>query len=389
MSGADFVKGAIGGYKLVDDAYDKRDRKIERKQAIATEEERYTQSVARQEAATATESERYAQGVERQEAATATESERYTQGVARQEAATATESERYKASSERQTRLDTEAETARTRDRLIQDSLAAGARAEAGVEDFPIELHRQLVEIGARQHSFFNGIENPEEHKATLAIMPLVDRLMSGDPEAFNDVNSPQNINLLNKIFADQINTNLGEVTNKEILGQTVRGKIVSKRIGGLYAGPKKGTFVAEITVTLDNGQEYTAPRTMNMTGDESDLVKEIDAGTALDDLVGRVQVARYLESKSGDITAMYRRQTTKQDPAIVYRDKYLEVYKEMAKVKDENDYPISAEEARRRTEETLAQAGIFNPTQAPVTATHPETGETIQLVNGQWVPYQ
>ncbi len=297
MSGYDLVNGAIRGYQLVDNTYRQNERDAERKEyrkeAIATDNYRYENAQDSKE--------KQFQETQKHRAAIQGNSERAAIAQEKRTANTAAQN--------KWTQEQAEAKTGRgvaktKRQQLVEKALILGGRAEKGVEDFPKDFQDELNAEGLGYYGYYNGITNPKQHNATLALAPILEQVGRGDISA---INSPESLKLLNQVLMEQINTGLGE------FNQQHGSKIVKKEISSLEAAPGGKGFVAELLVTLENGVQYIAPRTLNGTTLDMDTVKMIDMGQAMDDLQGRILMAQHFEQRKDAINLMYR----SQNPAL------------------------------------------------------------------------
>ena len=301
MAAADFVKGAMTGYQFVDGQYRQNEYDNQRKAAIQTEDERYQQGQERQTRLDA----------EAAEDRTFTRNRMVGQdAMAAQTQALNLEDRAFErrrmegqdAMAAQQAAIQLQdrdqANTDRTKRELREQAVFSAQRAMAGGSPFPRELHDQLNEAGMSYLSFYDGIERPDIHQAALSLAPVLQAVGSGNIAA---INSPQSIEAINQLYADEINEGIGEFNRAK--GATV----VSKRIAQLAPGPQPGKFGVILEVTLDNGETYLAPRTRAASTDENDPVRLIDAGVALDDLMGRYQLARLREEGSESIRSQYR----------------------------------------------------------------------------------
>ncbi|MEC4091631.1 hypothetical protein [Pseudoalteromonas rubra] len=110
------------------------------------------------------------------------------------------------------------------------------------------------------------------------------------DPNTPSHLGDEQALQVMNQVFGDQINR--GEGVNP-----TTGKAIVDKAANGIFLVPgQPGKLALSLGVTDEDGNTYTAPRTMNASTDDADKVKLIDAGQAADQLKAKFQVARAVE---------------------------------------------------------------------------------------------
>lgn len=301
MAAADFVKGAMTGYQFVDGQFRQNEYDNQRKMAIQTDNERYEQGQARQarlDAEGAAQAQFNRDQTLRQTAiadenlALNRESIAFNRERAVGQDALAAQRQALELQDRERENAD------RDREQLRQQATAYAQRAMAGGNPFPKELHDQLAEAGMSYLSFYDGIERPEVHNAALSLAPVLQAVGSGNIAA---INAPQSLEAINQLYADDIRHGIGEFNRAK--GAT----IVDKRIVELAPSPQPGKFAMILEVTLDNGETYLAPRTRASSSDENDPVRLIDAGVALDDLMGRYQLARLREEGRESIASQYR----------------------------------------------------------------------------------
>ena len=192
------------------------------------------------------------------------------------------------------------------KDRMISELVQKDARA--GYEFFehgtpyPQDLYDEMSKNDMLDRSLFTSIVDERGFQASLKSEGILNSLKSGD---VNAVNTPENLDILNDIYAPQIEKGIGEFNGP------MGGSVVSKRISEISASPKTGAIVAEVTVNLDNGKSYTAPITMNRSTADDDGVRLVDARTAMDDLFGRYQRSKVSEPYKDRIKNEYQRLTS------------------------------------------------------------------------------
>lgn len=168
------------------------------------------------------------------------------------------------------------------KDRAIQE----GAIAMNGGQPFSIELHEQLVKAGMPAFSPYSYLDqNFVGQQEKLG--GILDAVKSGNLEL---VNSPESLDAINHVYAEQIRKGVGEFNSDQ------GGNVVAKRITKLQAGPG-GSVVAHVNVHLDNGKSYDAPMTVARSADPHDPVKKHDAGVMIDDVMGRYRMAQLAKS--------------------------------------------------------------------------------------------
>ena len=192
------------------------------------------------------------------------------------------------------------------KDRMISELVQKDARA--GYEFFKHgtpysqDLYDEMSKNDLLDRSLFTSIVDEKGFQASLKSEGILNSLKTGD---VNAVNTPENLDILNDIYAPQIEKGIGEFNGP------MGGSVVSKRISEISASPKTGAIVAEVTVNLDNGKSYTAPITMNRSTSDDDGVRLVDARTAMDDLFGRYQRSKVSEPYRDRIKEEYNRLTS------------------------------------------------------------------------------
>ena len=184
-----------------------------------------------------------------------------------------------------------------TRQKLLERDKVAGFRLLQNGTPYPKELHEEMKKSGLGDISIYSVIDNKEAHQNALASGKILQQLKSGNIHA---VNTPESLKVINGIYKDQVKKGIGEFNS------ALGGTVVDKEIVGLETGPKKGSFVAEIEVTLDNGKKFTAPLTMNRSSDPNDNVRLIDGKVAMDDMFVRYQRARIADLNRDQIQKSY-----------------------------------------------------------------------------------
>lgn len=185
----------------------------------------------------------------------------------------------------------------RTRQQLLEQDKIAGYRLLKNGTPYPKKLNEEMKKLGMGDISIYSSVENKEAHQNALAAGGILEKLKDGD---VNAVNSPESLGVINGIYKEQVQKGIGEFNS------ALGGTVVEKRIVGLKAAPKKGSFVAEIEVTLDNGKKFSAPLTMNRSSDPNDNVRLIEGKVAMDDLFGRYQRAQIAELNKDKIQNSY-----------------------------------------------------------------------------------
>lgn len=110
------------------------------------------------------------------------------------------------------------------------------------------------------------------------------------NPKTPSSLRDPKSIELLNDVMQDQINA--GEGVNPQT------GKpIVQKRVTGIYAVPNQlGKVALELEVTDSDNNAYQAPRTNNLSTDDNDTVKMVDANQVMG-----IMNAKHKMAKTGE----------------------------------------------------------------------------------------
>ena len=212
MATADFVNGAIKGYNFVDNEFDENELEQQRRQAIQTEDQRYQQQQARQgriDAETAND-----RAFSRKQAIESNEMARERLDMARQsQEFSQNRAEGQDAYAAQRAALQLEdresGQNQQRRERLREQAVMYAQRSMAGGQPFPRELHDTLVNEGMPYLSFYDGIERPDQHRAALSLAPVLEAVGSGNLEA---VNSPEALDAINALYADEISQGVGEV---------------------------------------------------------------------------------------------------------------------------------------------------------------------------------
>ncbi|MCA9340023.1 MAG: hypothetical protein KDA17_03885 [Candidatus Saccharibacteria bacterium] len=268
MSVGSFVDGAIKGYQFVDEEIREGVRDQQRADLIA---ERKEDRIARRE-----HQDKVFNAGEQHRAAIREKQDKIA-GIQQQQ-------------------HDWEAED-RRKARLMERDKVAFINLHNKGTPYPKELYEDMKSEGIGDLSVYNMIENKDAHNAARAAGRILESLKSGNVDA---VNSPDSLEIINGVYSSQVRKGIGEFNG--VLG----GTIVDKRIVELAASPKKGAFVAEVEVTLDNGKKYTSPITMSRSSSPSDPVRLVDAGVAMDDLFARYQRANIAELNRDKIEKSY-----------------------------------------------------------------------------------
>ena len=184
-----------------------------------------------------------------------------------------------------------------TRQKLLERDKVAGFRLLQNGTPYPKELHEEMKKANMGDLSIYSVIDNKEAHQNALASGKILQQLKNGNIHA---VNTPESLSVINGVYKEQIKKGIGEFNS------ALGGTVVDKEIIGLETGPKKGSFVAEIEVTLDNGKKFTAPLTMNRSSDPNDNVRLIDGKVAMDDMFVRYQRARIADLNRDQIQKSY-----------------------------------------------------------------------------------
>src|SRR5690606_38542493 len=162
-----------------------------------------------------------------------------------------------------------------------------GAIAMNGGQAFPIELHEELVKSGMPALSPYSYINQDFVGKQERLGANIMKALHAGD---LSLVNAPESLDAINQAYADQVASGIGESSDE------YGGKVIAKRISTLQTGPG-GAVVANVQVHLDNGKSYDAPLTIARSSDPHDLVRMNNAGTMIDDVMGRYRLAQLAKS--------------------------------------------------------------------------------------------
>lgn len=270
MSAGSFVDGALKGYTFVDDQQrkDVKDKQL----ATAIKDNKEFRDQSRQDAL-----DHRGKMLEQSTART---------GIARAQ-------ERRQAETHATNKKD------RMISELIQDDARAGYEFFKHGTPYPDDLYAEMSKNDLLDRSLFTSIVDEKGFQASLKSEGILNSLKTGD---VNAVNTPENLDILNDIYAPQIEKGIGEFNGP------MGGSVVSKRISEISASPKTGAIVAEVTVNLDNGKSYTAPITMNRSTSDDDGVRLVDAKTAMDDLFGRYQRSKVSEPYRDRIRGEYTR---------------------------------------------------------------------------------
>ena len=106
------------------------------------------------------------------------------------------------------------------------------------------------------------------------------------NPKTPSSLQQPESLDLLNDVLQDQINA--GEGVNPQT------GKpITNKRVAGIYAVPNQpGKVALGLEVTDSDGNTYQAPRTNNLSTDDNDTVKMVDANQVMGLINAKLKMA-------------------------------------------------------------------------------------------------
>ncbi len=155
----------------------------------------------------------------------------------------------------------------------------------------PAESYQEFIDAGMSHFSPWHYADQNRVSEMT-DLKPVMQSIAQGKPE---EVNKPENIARLNRVFQDEININVGEA--KPELG----GNIVKKEISRFEMIPESGGKVAvKLKVTLDNGQTYEEPMTVGRNANSDAPVKVLDARELMDDVMTRFQIGKFYNSPQG-----------------------------------------------------------------------------------------
>lgn len=272
--------GFLKGFSATDNYIrnNNNDKRIAERDAIS--EARYAAEAQRRDQQDALSSQRYDQGIERQDARYAVIDQRQAERDAMAKAANAEQLKNNSYVRERQERMEAE-------QKLIAEAPLYWDRALNG-QGFDAEFEAKVRAIG-KESLAPSSVLDPDVVAMYQQGGILKRELEKGNLGA---ANTPEGIELANKIFGNKFKTGIGESTGPA--GTYGIGKIIKdKELARWDVAPGGKGVVPILKVIYSDGTSAEKPMTAGQSSDPNDPVMVIDPGQLIAGLEGKEQMAK------------------------------------------------------------------------------------------------